>query len=44
MDWDCHQFLLKLVEHNRVQLIWVPGHEGTEGNKMADQLAKLDSE
>jgi ribonuclease HI len=27
-----------------VQLIWVLGHEGTEGNKTADQLAKLGSE
>jgi hypothetical protein len=23
---------------------WVTGHEGTEGNKTADQLAKLGSE
>jgi hypothetical protein len=28
----------------RVQLIWVPGHKGTDGNEIADQLAKLGSE
>jgi ribonuclease HI len=35
--WDFHQSFVKLAEHNRVQLIWVPGHEVTEGN---NQLAK----
>jgi ribonuclease HI len=33
-----------MAEHNRVQLIWMPGHEGIEGNEVADQLAKLGSE
>jgi ribonuclease HI len=42
--WDCHQFLSQLAEHNRVQIIWVPGHEGIKGNEVADQLAKLGSE
>jgi ribonuclease HI len=42
--WDCHQSLVKLAEHNRVQLIWMLCHEGTEGNKTVDQLAKLGSE
>jgi hypothetical protein len=23
--WDCHQSLIQLARHNRVQLIWVPG-------------------
>jgi ribonuclease HI len=30
--WDCHQSLTKLARHNRVQIIWVPGHEGIVGN------------
>jgi ribonuclease HI len=37
--WYCHQSLKRLAEHNRVQLIWVPGHMGIDGNEMADQLA-----
>jgi ribonuclease HI len=38
--WDCHQSLIQLAEHNRVQLIWVPGHEGIVSNETADQLAR----
>jgi ribonuclease HI len=33
-----------LAEHNRVQLIWVPGHENIAGNETADQLSKTGSE
>jgi ribonuclease HI len=25
---DCHHSLMQLAEHNRVQLIWMQGHEG----------------
>jgi ribonuclease HI len=42
--WDCHQSLIQLAEHNRVQLIWVPGHEVIDGNETADQLARTGSE
>jgi hypothetical protein len=42
--WDCHQSLIQLAEHNRLQLIWVPGHEGIDGNETADQLARTGSE
>jgi hypothetical protein len=24
--WDCHQSLVKLAKHKRIQLVWVPGH------------------
>ena len=42
--WGCHQSLTQLARHNRVQLIWVPGHEGIAGNETADQLARTGSE
>jgi hypothetical protein len=35
---------MKLAKHNIVQLMWVPGHEGIEGNETADQVAKLGAE
>jgi hypothetical protein len=35
---------VKLVEHNRVKLISVPGHRRLEGNEITDQLAKLGTE
>jgi hypothetical protein len=42
--WDCYQTLMELANHNRVQLVWVPGHEGIAGNETADQLPKTGSE
>jgi hypothetical protein len=41
--WECHQSLVKLSEHNRVQLILVPGHTGIDSNETADQLARKGS-
>jgi hypothetical protein len=35
---------MELARHNRIQLIWVPGHEGIVGNETVDQLAKTGSE
>jgi ribonuclease HI len=44
LDWDCHQSLIQLAKHNRLQLIQLPSHEGTAGNETADQLARTGSE
>jgi ribonuclease HI len=30
--WDFHQSLMTLAEHNRLQLIWVPGHKRNDEN------------
>jgi hypothetical protein len=38
--WDCHQCLVKLAEYNRIELVWVLGHMGIDGNETADQLAR----
>jgi ribonuclease HI len=35
---------MELAKHNRVQLIWVPGHEGIAGYETAVQLAKIGDE
>jgi hypothetical protein len=35
---------MQLAKHNRLQLIWVPHHEETDGNEMADQFSKLGSQ
>jgi hypothetical protein len=29
---NSHQSLVKLAEHNRNQMVWVPGHMGIDGN------------
>jgi ribonuclease HI len=31
---------MKLADHNKIQLILVPGQMGTGGNELADQLAR----
>jgi len=41
--WDCHQSLVKLAEHNRFQLVWVPRHMGINGNEITDNLARQGS-
>ena len=35
--------MLKLTEHNRIQLLWVPGHMGMDGNDIVDELARQGS-
>ena len=37
---ECLDTLTALAKSNKVNLIWVPGHEGIEGNEKADELAK----
>jgi ribonuclease HI len=41
--WDSCRSLVGLAEHKRVQLIWMLGHMGIDGNEMADQLARQGS-
>lgn len=41
--WECYNKLQQLSLRNRVNLYWVPGHCGIEGNEKADELAKLGS-
>ena len=35
--WDCHQTLVKLVEHNTLQLVRMLGCMGIDINEMADE-------
>jgi hypothetical protein len=35
---------MTVAEHNRVQLIWLPGHKGIVGSEVAVLLAKQGSE
>ncbi|XP_020297531.1 uncharacterized protein LOC109862048 [Pseudomyrmex gracilis] len=39
--WDCIKALNRLGERNNITLVWVPGHQGIQGNEVADSLAKL---
>jgi ribonuclease HI len=34
--WKCYQSLVQLASQNRVQLVWVLGHDGIAGNETAD--------
>ncbi|XP_070518863.1 uncharacterized protein [Cardiocondyla obscurior] len=38
--WSCMRAISKLGETNKVTLVWIPGHQGTHGNEVADGLAK----
>ena len=37
---ECMEKLQAIGEHNEVKLIWIPGHEGHDGNENADALAR----
>lgn len=41
--WECIQLLQQLSNKNTVNLYWVPGHCGVDGNEKADELARLGS-
>jgi ribonuclease HI len=34
---------VKLAEHNRIQMVWVPEHTGIEGNEKGNQSARQGS-
>ncbi|XP_029171134.1 uncharacterized protein LOC114940578 [Nylanderia fulva] len=38
--WDCMLALEELCGTNKVTLVWVPGHQGISGNKIADSVAR----
>ena len=41
---DCLNALISLISRNKLELRWVLGHGGIQGNEIADQLAKKGTE
>jgi len=37
---ECIDKLKEVGQFNKIELIWIPGHEGFEGNEKADELAR----
>lgn len=40
----CRESLNKIGDINHVSILWTPGHQGIQGNEMADKLAKQGAE
>ena len=42
--WECVLLLKYLSTRNNITLVWVPGHNGSKGNEIANSLAKKGAE
>lgn len=40
---ECHERLIEISAANKVNLVWVPGHQNIEGNEEADDAARTGS-
>lgn len=40
----CIERLNPLVSHNKISILWIPGHGGSEGNEPADELTRNGAE
>ena len=38
---ECYQQLTQASEFCELELLWIPGHKGFDGNENADKLAKI---
>ncbi|KAJ3646564.1 hypothetical protein Zmor_024148 [Zophobas morio] len=38
--WECRQTLRYVTQRNGIELCWIKGHSGNEGNERADETAK----
>ncbi|XP_062715575.1 uncharacterized protein LOC134291616 [Aedes albopictus] len=41
--WECVLLLQQLSANNSINIYWVPGHHGIDGNEKADELARMGS-
>jgi len=41
LAWNYHKSMVKLSEHNRIQLIQAPGHMGIDGNEIVISYRRL---